>query len=158
MSGNLGCSQESWQWLVKAAVTAIATQQRQQKAKDKGASKRSVDANIQAASKKANETPDDRLTWFAGRQTVSVSKKGRAGVAVVGAQGTTVSLNAGWFMLPARCPRQELIILSPSIPPSSLQSTSQGNRRVRPVCAYLATGTELLWLEIRLNPDAVFDS
>jgi len=64
-----------------------------------------ANANIQAVGRSDQKLLTIVLTWFAGRQTVLFrKKKGRAGVAVVEAQGTTVSLNAGWFMLLARCP------------------------------------------------------
>lgn len=80
------------------------------------------------------------LTWFAGRQTVLFrKKKGRAGVAVVEAQGTTVSLNAGWFMLPAH-PLPAIILNL-----SKATHYSQGLKKLWPVCARLGyAGTELL--------------
>jgi hypothetical protein len=66
-----------------------------------------MNANIQSCVHKRTKllTILARVCWPSNGLCFE-KKKGRAGrpVAVVEAQGTTVSLNAGWFMLLTRCP------------------------------------------------------
>jgi hypothetical protein len=65
-----------------------------------------VNANIQAVGTGDQKLLTIVLTWFAGRQTVPFRKKKQVEPAwqLWKHKGTTVSLNAGWFMLLARCP------------------------------------------------------